>query len=91
MVLTAIITNKVCYYLFVHESSLRINGYAKKKWIKNNSIFIHRTVKYLLKLNIWGCFYQDKIGSIDIFSDNMNADYYIQILENNLLPTLEKF
>jgi hypothetical protein len=25
----------------------------------------------------------------DIFSNNMDANYYIQILENNLLPLLE--
>ena len=36
-------------------------------------------------------FFQDTIGPIHIFSENMNANKYIQILNNNLVPLIKNF
>ena len=76
--------------IFSDESCLKINGLVKKKWIQKNDTVINKTVKFPLKKNIWGCFFQGKIGSIHIFSENMNADKYIEILKKHLIPMIKK-
>jgi transposase len=75
--------------IFSDESTLRISGFNKKLWIHENDVVITRIVKYPLKKNIWGCFFQGKIGSIHIFTENMNADKYIQILDDYLVPIIK--
>lgn len=67
-----------------------MNGFVRKKWINKNKKIIERTVKYPLKINMWGCFFKDGLGPLYLFPENMNADKYIQILESNLIPFMEK-
>ena len=62
---------------------------VRKKWTKKDKIVVQRTVKHPLKINIWGYFIDNNIGSIDIFSENMDSIKYVQILEDNLLPIIE--
>ena len=76
--------------IFSDESAMRIFEIIKKKWIKKDKIDIQKTVKYPLKINIWGCFYGETIGPINTFSENMNSDKYIQILKDNLIPINKK-
>ena len=75
--------------LFSDECSIRISGSVQKRWTKRDKTVIQRTVKYPLKMNIWGYFIDNNIGSIDIFSENMDSIKYIEILENNILPIIE--
>ena len=44
--------------IFSDESAIKINGFIKKKWIKKDTQVIEMTIKYPLKVNIWGCFYK---------------------------------
>lgn len=54
---------------------------------KNNKAVI-RTVKYPLKVNIWGCISFGGAETIHIFTDIMNAKMYTEILEEHLWPIL---
>ena len=52
--------------------------------MKENEIFIVPCNKHNYKLNIWGCITKDSVGPIFIFTKNMNAIDYVNILKNNL-------
>ncbi|CAF4441777.1 unnamed protein product [Rotaria sp. Silwood2] len=48
---------------------------------------IVRTVKYPLKLHVWGCFSKQGFGKLIIFRHNLTGDFMCDIYENCLLPT----
>ena len=50
-----------------------------------------QTTKFSLKKNIWGCFFKDKLGDIHIFNENMDANKYIQILKDYLIPIIDNY
>ena len=54
------------------------------------SRFIHKTVKHPLKLMIWGCFSSKGVGSLKICDGYMNSEKYIDVLNSNLLPSINK-
>ncbi|GFT67256.1 transposable element Tcb1 transposase [Trichonephila clavipes] len=45
------------------------------------------TVKYPTKVMVWGCMSSNGVGRLHIVSGTVNAMYYIEILQNKLLPT----
>ena len=68
---------------------MHISGYKRKKWVHKDDTAIDRTVKFPLKRHIWGCFYRGGLCTIEVFSENMNTEKYIQILTENLIPFLD--
>ena len=52
---------------------------------------IRPTVKLLLKVMVWGCFSYYGIGRLEICHRYVNRQYYKELLQNKLLPSIEKF
>ena len=51
----------------------------------------HSTVKYGGgSIMVWGCMMAHGVGSIALVHGNMNAEQYVQILQQNLSPSLHK-
>lgn len=49
---------------------------------------IRRSVKFPVSVMVWGCMSAQGVGALHIVDGTVNADKYIGILENHLLPTI---
>ena len=49
-----------------------------------------RTVKYPIKVNVWGCFSSKGFGRIICFRQNLDAKFMCRISKYGLLPTTRK-
>ena len=53
--------------------------------------FTRKTLKFPPKVMIWGCMSSKKLGNVHICTGSMNANGYIDVLRENLLPAIDKF
>jgi len=61
--------------------------FKDKQWMQKDDKTIIRVVKHPMQFLIWGSFHYGGVGDICIFKGIMDADKYINILEEYLLPT----
>jgi len=71
---------------FSDETIIKKN-FKTKQWMQKNAVKVERVVKYPLNVLVWGCFHYGGVGDICIFGGIMDANKYISILEDHLLPT----
>ena len=71
---------------FSDETIIR-KEFKNKQWMKKDNRTIIRVVKNPMQFLIWGSLHYGGVGDICIFNGIMNADKYINILEEHLLPT----
>ncbi len=70
--------------IFSDETSISI-GFTGKKWVLMNENDYSYTVKHPIKIHVWG-YISIVLGSkIFIFTENLTAELYLQILKDNLL------
>lgn len=76
--------------VFTDETSCQENNYRVKRWYNPNNIYDHDILyKHCSKVNAWGAItYDDK--EIYVFSEIMNADKYIEILDDYLMNVYQK-
>lgn len=76
--------------LFTDETTHWINMIPQKRWFNKNNINDYDIVhKHLNKRNIWGiiCY---EFKDLYIFSENMNAEKYINILKEKIIPNYKQ-
>ena len=61
---------------------------ATLKYLSSNR---RPTIKHPLKVMVWGCFNYYGIGRLEICDRYVNRQYYKELLQNKLLPSIEKF
>ena len=76
--------------VFTDETSCWKNNYRVKRWYNPNNIYDRDILyKHCSKVNAWGAItYDDK--EIYVFSEIMNADKYIEILDDYLMNIYQK-
>lgn len=72
--------------IFSDEVTIIKDRYKKKYWIGPKSSKVIGTFKHPIKRNVWGCITSWGIGNIFVFKGIMDANLYINILIDNLLP-----
>ncbi len=77
--------------IFTDESTFTTFAYKKKVWRLKYSRPIVRTVKHPAKLHVWGCFSSYGFGELFCFVGNLNSEFLINIYENALLPSANKW
>ena len=50
-----------------------------------------KSIKYPFKVMVWGCFNHAGPGRIHVCDGNMNSEYYLEVLKNKLLPSINDF
>ncbi|CAF2863177.1 unnamed protein product [Rotaria sp. Silwood2] len=74
--------------VFSDETTVRLNTLKKYYWQQPGERKVVRTVKYPLKINIWGCLSASGFGKIVCFQHNLNSKLLCnEIYRNALLPT----
>src|SRR5437870_5251615 len=48
------------------------------------------TVKFPVKVMVWGCITVAGVGELCVLTTNVTGEVYIEILENFLIPSIEK-
>lgn len=76
--------------VFSDESTFRLNQPTKKVWQFPGKKKIFRSVKYPLKINVWGCFSASGFGKLICFQQNLNAEFMLTIYKKGLLPSVSK-
>ncbi len=71
--------------LFSDETSIWKRLCGRKRWVDESIDDREPIIKYPLKRHIWGCISYNGAKNIQIFDGIMDAEKYIDILENNLL------
>jgi len=75
---------------FADEVSFWKNNVSIQRWHNPENIYDRDIMfKHSAKLNAWGCISHNKV-SLYIFSENMDADKYIEILQNNYISKYDK-
>jgi transposase len=72
--------------IYSDEITIVKDQYTDKFWVGKEDEGIICTFKHPIKRNVWGCISSGGTETIHIFKEIMNADKYISILKNNLLP-----
>ncbi|MEN2496817.1 MAG: hypothetical protein MHMPM18_005239 [Marteilia pararefringens] len=54
-----------------------------------DSRFLRKTVKFPLKVLVWGCMSSSGLGRMTVCEGNMNSSKYLEVLQNKLLPSIE--
>jgi len=73
--------------IFTDEKTFKLKKNGRKVWRFPGVTKIVRTVKYPLKLHVWGCFSKQGFGKLITFRHNLTGDFMCDIYENCLLPT----
>lgn len=82
--------------IFSDESKFDVcvGDYRKRVIRTKNEAFhkdcLKRTVKFPKGVMIWGCMAASGLGCFEFIDGTVNAAKYQQILENSLLPSVEK-
>ncbi len=77
--------------LFSDECSIWEGMQTMQRWFNSNlGIDYDVTFKHTKKLNIWGVINSNKKINIHIFNQNMDANEYVAILKDHLLPYYDK-
>ena len=72
--------------IFSDETTVRLNQLKRCVWNLSGKRKVFRTVKYPIKVNIWGCFSCNGFGRICCFRENLKADLLCRIYKRYLLP-----
>ncbi|CAF0792472.1 unnamed protein product [Rotaria sordida] len=71
-----------------NETTIRLHAVGKFFWQRPGERKVVRTVKYPLKVNVWGCLSNSGFGRIVCFQHNLTSDFLCnEIYQNALLPT----
>ncbi|GFX33052.1 transposable element Tcb1 transposase [Trichonephila clavipes] len=79
--------------IFIDESQFCISVNQSSAYVRRRTHeefspqCLKPTVKYLTKVMVWGCMSSHGVGRLHIVSGTVKAMYYIEILQNKLLPT----
>ena len=73
--------------VFTDETTVRLNQLKRCVWNLPRKRKVFRTVKYPVKVNLWGCFSCNGFGRIYCFHENLRADLLCKIYKRCLLPT----
>ncbi|CAF3372163.1 unnamed protein product [Rotaria socialis] len=73
--------------IFSDETTVRLNQLKRCVWNLPGKRKVFRTVKYPIKVNIWGCFSCNGFGRIYCFRENLKADLLCRIYKRYLFPT----
>ena len=66
----------------------RVRRYSSEN--RFSPAFSSSTVKFPVKVLIWGCFSSSGIGKLHITKESLNSDRYINTLENVLIPSFRE-
>ena len=70
------------------ETIIRLHTSRKFSWQRPGERTIARTVKFSLKVNVWGCFSEQGFGRICCFTRDLNSEFLRNhIYHNVLLPS----
>jgi transposase len=70
------------------ETSIRLHTSHKYTWQRPGERKVVRTVKYPLKINVWGCLSKKGFGRVFWFKNNLNSEFLChKIYRNALLPS----
>ena len=70
------------------QATIRLNAVKKYFWQRPDERKVVRTVKYRLKVNVWGCLSAIGFERIVCFHHNLNSSFLCNnIYKNALLPT----
>jgi DDE superfamily endonuclease len=78
--------------LFSDESSIQLRDNGKKRIWKLQEEKFHSshyigTVKHDIKINVWGCFSYDGVGTLYLVDGIMDAKQYCKILKSAMVPS----
>ena len=73
--------------IFSDETTVRLNQLKRCVWNLPGKRKVFRTVKYSIKVNIWGYFSCNGFGRICCFRENLKVDLLYRIYKRYLLPT----
>lgn len=76
--------------IFSDEVTIIKDQNTGKFWIGKDDNGIIPTFKHPIKRNVWGCISIGGTETIYVFNNIMNADFYINILEDELLPIYDQ-
>lgn len=82
--------------IFSDESKFDVSvGDARRRVIRNKTEAYHkdclkRTVKFPASIMVWGCISAKGVGQLHFIDGMVNAEKYINILEESLLPSIPK-
>lgn len=76
--------------LFTDEATINAGIQRKKVWHRPGRKIVIRTVKYPIKVHIWGCVSSKGFGKCFIFKENLRAEKLIEIYSKALLPSIHK-
>ena len=76
--------------LFTDESSVKVYYNRKCVWRRRGEHVVRRSVKYPVKLHIWGAMSSTGFGRPYVFSENLNAKLMVKIYNKALLPSARK-
>lgn len=62
----------------------------RKKTEAYNRDCLKRTVKFPASIMVWGCMSAKGVGQLHFINGTVNAEKYINILEENLIPSISK-
>ena len=89
-------TNEWEKIIWSDESRFELFQNDSKSWVwrkvneKYNVECLKPTVKNSIGIMVWGCFYKNQVGPIVLVEGTLNADKYIKLLKENLLPFLNE-
>ncbi|CAF4387106.1 unnamed protein product [Rotaria magnacalcarata] len=74
------------------ETTFRLSTVRRMHWQLPGHRTVRRTVKFPLKINVWGCMTSKGFGKITCFKENLKSHFLCtQIYQNCLLPTAKQF
>ena len=73
------------------ETIIRLHTSRKFSWQRPDERRIARTVKFSLKVNVWGCFSKQGFGSIYYFSRDMNSEFLCNLIYRNVLLSSARY
>ncbi|CAF2098812.1 unnamed protein product, partial [Rotaria magnacalcarata] len=74
------------------ETTFRLNTVRRMHWHLPGHRTVRRTVKFPLKINVWGCMTSKGFGKITCFKENQKSHFLCtQIYQNCRLPTAKQF
>ena len=83
-------------WIFSDECQVEIgNNNRVYIWRKSDEVvnpnLVCATLNRKLSVMIWGCIFYDSVGTLTSVNGNINSQTYIEILENNLGPVIDRY